>query len=295
MWDKNTSIYEPEVVRIKNAILENGLAEASAFEVHKNFDISSGATHYPVVFIVDVSSSLRAERENLNRAINSFAKDILESRTTLSSSIDFAIVTFGDTAKVKRPFGYITEEDISNSSQKCTIREQDIEGLTKMGSGMFLAWYIAEARKLMYKKAGLYYKQPIFVLISDLGNNERTQIGEDYLITKIISLFNMKYDGHKLGLLKALFGTIDNNYNNNLKGTIIDAPTGFADMLSTLFAMLVSTIAANENPDRYLSSDEDDGVFLVYGGFTNSGNNDRFTSGKLEKLKALFDDDDADK
>ena len=72
----------------------------------------------------------------------------------------------------------------------------------------------------------------------------------------------MKYDGHKLGLLKALFGRIDNNYNNLLKGTIIDAPTGFADMLSRLFAMLVSTIAANEDPDRYLSSDEDDGVFL---------------------------------
>lgn len=294
MWDKSTSIYEPEVVAIKNAILEKGLADASAFEINKNFDISSGATHYPVVFIVDVSSSLRAERENLNRAINSFSKDILGSRTTLSSSIDFAIVTFGDKAIVKRPFGYITEEDTSNNSQKCTIREQDIEGLTKMGSGMFLAWYIAEARKLMYKKAGLDYKQPIFVLISDLGNNERTQIGEDYLITKIISLFNMKYDGHKLGLLKALFGSIDNNYNNNLKGTIIDAPTGFADMLSRLFAMLVSTIAANEDPDRYLSSDEDDGVFLVYGDSANSGGNERFTSDKLKDLQALFDDDDAD-
>ena len=62
MWDKSTSIYEPEVVAIKNAILEKGLADASAFEINKNFDISSGATHYPVVFIVDVSSSLREER-----------------------------------------------------------------------------------------------------------------------------------------------------------------------------------------------------------------------------------------
>ena len=54
--------------------------------------------------------------------------------------------------------------------------------------------------------------------------------------------------------------------------------------------MLVSTIAANEDPDRYLSSDEDDGVLLVYGSSTSSGNNDRFTSEKLKEIEKLFEE-----
>lgn len=292
MWDKNTSINEPEVIEIKKSLIEKGIVDASAFEIQKNFDVSSGATHYPIVFIVDVSASLRRQREALNNAIYNFVKDILESRTTLSSSIDFSIVTFANKVVVKRPFAYITEVDVKNNAQKCSIREDELRGMTYMGSGLFVSWYLAESRKLMYKDAGIDYKQPIFVLISDLGNNETTKIGEDYLVTKIIDLYNMKYDGHKLGLLKALFGTIDESYNEHLKGTIIDAPTGFADMLSRLFALLVSTIAANEEPDRYLTSDEDDGVFLVYNGTSNDGKGNRFTSDKLKELQDLFDDDD---
>lgn len=291
MWNKNTSINEPEVVAIKNAIIQNGLADPSVFEVEKNFDVSSGATHYPIVFIVDVSGSLATERSALNSAIQNFVKDILASRTTLSSSIDFSIVTFADKVKVKRSFAYITEADLQENARNCSIAEDELRGLTRMGSGMFVAWYIAEKRKLMYKDAGVDYKQPIFVLISDLGNNERTAVDGEYVVSKVVSLYNMKYDGHKLGLLKALFGSISKEYNENLKGTIIDAPTGFADMLSRLFAMLVSTIAANEDPDRYLASDEDDGVFLVYGG-TTSDSDQRFTSDKLRELQELFEDDD---
>lgn len=291
MWNKNTSINEPEVVAIKNAIIQNGLVDPSVFEVEKNFDVSSGATHYPIVFIVDVSGSLATERSALNSAIQNFVKDILASRTTLSSSIDFSIVTFADKVKVKRSFAYITEADLQGNARNCSIAEDELRGLTRMGSGMFVAWYIAEKRKLMYKDAGVDYKQPIFVLISDLRNNERTAVDGEYVVSKVVSLYNMKYDGHKLGLLKALFGSINKEYNENLKGTIIDAPTGFADMLSRLFAMLVSTIAANEDPDRYLASDEDDGVFLVYGG-TTSDSDQRFTSDKLRELQELFEDDD---
>lgn len=292
MWDKNTSINEQEVIEIKKFLIEKSIVDATAFEIQKNFDVSSGATHYPIVFIVDVSASLKSQREALNNAIHNFVKDILESRTTLSSSIDFSIVTFSSKVVVKRPFAYITEVDVQNNAKKCSIGEDELHGMTYMGSALFVSWYLAESRKLMYKDAGVDYKQPIFVLISDLGNNETTKIGEDYLVTKIIDLYNMKYDGHKLGLLKALFGSINKSYNEHLNGTIIDAPTGFADMLSRLFALLVSTIAANEDPDRYLTSDEDDGVFLVYNGLSNDGKGNRFTSDKLEELRVLFEDDD---
>lgn len=292
MWDKNTSINEPEVIEIKKFLIEKGIVDASAFEIQKNFDVSSGATHYPIVFIVDVSESLRNQRKALNNAIHNFVKDILESRTTLSSSIDFSIITFSSKVVVKRPFAYITEVDVRNNSQKCSISEDEIQGMTNMGSALFVSWYLAESRKLMYKDSGVDYKQPIFVLISDLRNNERTKIGEDYLVTKIITLYNIKYAEHKLGLLKALFGRVSKSYDELLNGTIIDAPTGFADMLNRLFVLLVSTIAANEDPDRYLTSDEDDGVFLVYNGLSNDGKSNLFTSDKLKVLLDLFDDDD---
>ncbi len=295
MWNKKTSIFEPEVEAIKRAVIANGLATPSVFEVQKNFDISSNATHYPIIFMVDVSSSLRAERENLNRAISSFVKDILGSRTTLSSSVDFAIVTFGDKVKIKRPFGYITDKDLNNSAKKVTIGENDIERLTKVASGMFVSWYIAEKRKLQYKEAKANYRQPIFVLISDLCNNEKTQIDNEYLMARMISLYNMKFEGHKLGVLKALFGDISNYYNKEIKGITIDAPVGFADMLSRLFSMLVSTIADPGDAD-YLVPDEDDREFLMDRGALNTEINKRFTSNKLVEIQELFNkfDDDGD-
>ena len=193
MLDVSTSIDAAEIEEIKNAVIREGTVEKEVFNVKKNFDTLSGATHYPIIFIVDVSSSLKTERENLNTAIRGFIKDIVDSRTTLSSSIDFSIVTFADKVKIKRPFGYISESDLQEDASKNIIGENELVGLTNMGSGMFAAWYIAEMRKCMYKEAGLKYRQPIFVLISDLRNTESTKVGTEYLITKIIKAIYLLY------------------------------------------------------------------------------------------------------
>ena len=88
-------------------------------------------------------------------------------------------------------------------------------GMTSMASGMFVAWYLAEARKQMYKDAGIEdeYKQPVFVLISDLRNTEKTHYDGEYLVQKMVDLFNAKTEAKKLGLVKMLLGQVDQSYN----------------------------------------------------------------------------------
>lgn len=291
MWNENTSIYEPEVVKIKNLLIREGIVSESAFELKKNFDVTSGDDLYPVILLLDFSGSLIPVREQLNRATRNFVRTVLESKGVLTKRIDFATVTFASEVKVRRPFGYITEEDLNES---CEIRNDEMGGMTSMASGMFVAWYLAEARKQMYKDAGIEdeYKQPVFVLISDLRNTEKTHYDGEYLVQKMVDLFNAKTEAKKLGLVKMLLGQVDQSYNEHLKGIVVGKPEEFAESLEKFFHELLATVAYQKDKEENFDSDEaDDDVFQVYG--SGSGPKNPPDAGKDPwiELNKLYDED----
>ena len=289
MWNENTSIYEPEVVKIKNLLIRQGIVPESAFELKKNFDVTSGDALYPVILLLDFSGSLIPVREQLNRATRNFVRTVLESKGVLTKRIDFATVTFASEVKVRRSFGYITEEDLNES---CEIRNDEMGGMTSMASGLFVAWFLAEARKQMYKDVGVEYKQPVFVLMTDLCNNERTSFDEEYLVQKMIDLFNAKTDAKKLGLVKMLLGRVDQSYNEHLNGIVVGKPEEFAESLEKFFHELLATVAYQKDKEENLDSDEVDGdVFQVYGTSSGPKNPPDDGSDPFIALNKLYDED----
>lgn len=289
MWNENTSIYEPEVVKIKNLLIREGIVPESAFELKKNFDVTSGEAIYPVILLLDFSGSLIPVREQLNRATRNFVRTVLESKGVLTKRIDFATVTFASEVKVRRPFGYITEEDLNES---CEIRNDEMGGMTSMASGLFVAWYVAEARKQMYKDVGVEYKQPVFVLMTDLCNNERTSFDGEYLVQKMFDLFNAKTEAKKLGLVKMLLGQVDQSYNEHLKGIVVGKPEEFAESLQKFFHELLATVAYQKDKEENFDSDEaDDDVFQVYGPSSGPKNPPNDVSDLFIELNKLYDED----
>lgn len=289
MWNENTSIYEPEVVKIKNLLIRQGIVSESAFELKKNFDVTSGDALYPVILLLDFSGSLIPVREQLNRATRNFVRTVLESKGVLTKRIDFATVTFASEVKVRRPFGYITEEDLNES---CEIQQNEMGGMTSMASGLFVAWYLAEARKQMYKDAGVEYKQPVFVLMTDLRNNERTSFDGEYLVQKMVNLFNAKTEAKKLGLVKMLLGQVDQSYNEHLKGIVVGKPEEFAESLEKFFHELLATVAYQKDKEENFDSDEaDDDVFQVYGPGSGPKNPPDDGSDPFIALNKLYDED----
>ena len=289
MWNENTSIYEPEVVKIKNLLIREGIVPESAFELKKNFDVTSGDDLYPVILLLDFSGSLISVREQLNRATRNFLRTVLESKEVLTKRIDFATVTFASEVKVRRSFGYITEEDLNES---CEIRNDEMGGMTSMASGLFVAWYLAEARKQMYKDAGVEYKQPVFVLMTDLRNNERTSFDGEYLVQKMVDLFNAKMEAKKLGLVKMLLGQVDQSYNEHLKGIVVGKPEEFAESLEKFFHELLATVAYQKDKEENYDSDEaDDDVFQVYGTSSEQKGRPNDVSDLFIELNKLYDED----
>lgn len=291
MWNENTSIYEPEVVKIKNLLIREGIVSESAFELKKNFDVTSGEAIYPVILLLDFSGSLIPVREQLNRATRNFVRTVLESKGVLTKRIDFATVTFASEVKVRRPFGYITEEDLNES---CEIRNDEMGGMTSMASGLFVAWYLAEARKQMYKDVGVEYKQPVFVLMTDLCNNERTSFDGEYLVQKMFDLFNAKTEAKKLGLVKMLLGQVDQSYNEHLNGIVVGKPEEFAESLQKFFHELLATVAYQKDKEENYDSDEDekDGdVFQVYGTSSEQKGRPNDVSDLFIELNKLYDED----
>ena len=288
MWNENTSIYEPEVVKIKNLLIQKGIVPESAFHLEKNFDMTSGEAFYPVILLLDFSGSLIPVREQLNRATRNFLRTVLESKGVLTKRIDFATVTFASEVKVRRPFGYITEEDLNES---CEIQNNEMGGMTSMASGLFVAWYLAEARKQMYKDAGVEYKQPVFVLMTDLCNNERTSFDGEYLVQKMIDLFSAKMEVKKLGLVKMLLGQVDQIYNEHLKGIVVGKPEEFAESLEKFFHELLATVAYQKDKEENYDSDEmNDDVFQVYETSSEPKNRPDDVGILFDELNKLYDE-----
>lgn len=272
MWykDANTSIDDMTVRAIVESLTNEMSEEDDARRVTVNSTdltptpleyIESSATRYPVVFIIDTSTSLSLERENLNRAMNTFINNILDSSTSIASSLDFAIVCFNDVAYVKRKFGFLTEADRNLHNSMYLITQDEMVGKTNMASGLFLAWYLSEVRKQQYKTVGLDYRQPIFVLISDLQSNEKRTFQGMPFVNSVIYMYNTKSKMKKLALLKTLYGTISPDYDRTLEGIRIDATSSFSSVLEKTFKELIKSL---RTPDEEYFEPDDDAVFFDF-------------------------------
>lgn len=261
--------YTNEKLSIDDADVINVMEELITDDVINKNDLvnpelqykGSSATRFPVVFIIDTSTSLAHERENLNHAIESFINDCLDSNTVITSGLDFSIICFGEKVYVKRPFGFLSETDRALCKSKYSIKEyNEMTNRTRMASGLFLAWYLAEMRRHQYKKAGVPYKPPIFVLISDLQNNEKKMYKGRYLIHSIKDLINTKIEINKLGLIKTLYGDIFEEYDRDLHGERIDATSQFSKKLEELFITLRASIQTANDSGFYMP--DDSGVYF---------------------------------
>ena len=165
MWNRHTSVNEQEVKTIKNILIESGKISQEDFCVQNNLKTESGATHYPIVLVVDSSE------ENTIERIIEVASDIMRCKTRLSDAIDIAIVDYSDKATVYRKFSYLEENifGLKNIAEFCPALHLDSK-FRDLGSALFLAWYISESRLEQYKNAGIDYKQPVFILISSFTN-----------------------------------------------------------------------------------------------------------------------------
>lgn len=279
MWNRHTSVNEQEVKTIKNILIESGKISQEDFCVQNNLKTESGATHYPIVLVVDSSE------ENTIEKIIEVASDIMRCKTRLSDAIDIAIVDYSDKATVYRKFSYLEENifGLKNIAEFCPALHLDSK-FRDLGSALFLAWYISESRLEQYKNAGIDYKQPVFILISSFTNiNDIAVDGRPLLAIHdswMEALLADKQKDHKLGIVKVPINPEYGEYYTLLKGEPYDKDN-LGNILIKLFAMLISPIAMTK--DSYLY-DED----------ALKKSSEKWTSEKLKDIQELFDDDEDD-
>lgn len=121
----------------------------------------------PICFCLDTSGSMEAPTatgrtriEELNEAFSEFIYQ-MRSNEDVASSADIAIVTFGGTAEIVKPFSQLsTTNDIPRIQAKH-------RSLTPMGEAILIALKLLEIRKAGYKDIGMKYFQPWLVVVTD--------------------------------------------------------------------------------------------------------------------------------
>lgn len=99
-----------------------------------------------------------------------FVSTVAVKNSYLADSIDFCYVTFKDTIKIRRPFGYLLPYDCD--APWTPIGKEEIGGCTDVASALFTTWYMAEERKNYLRDAlDVHYTQPIIIMIGDMMHN----------------------------------------------------------------------------------------------------------------------------
>lgn len=280
MWNRYTSVNDQEVKTIKNILIESEKISQEDFCVQNNLKTESGATHYPVVLIVDSS-----EEKTIAKIIE-VVSDIMQCKDRLSDAIDIAIVDYSNKSTVYRKFSYLEENifGLKNIAEFCPSLPLDSR-FRDLGSALFLAWYISELRLEQYKNAGIDYKQPVFILISSFTNTDNIAVDGRPLLaihdSWMEALLADKQKDHKLGIVKVPINPEYGEYYTLLKGEPYDKDN-LGNILIKLFAMLISPIAASEESYTYLDVDEDSTKKTI----------EKWTAEKLKDLQVLFDDEE---
>ena len=113
---------------------------------------------FPVVFVLDVSSSMRGRGIiELNKGLQMFESFFIDDPVA-HASLEVSIVTFSTYAQVIREFS-----PLGNLS----FPKLSAGGRTNLAAGVEMGIHLIQARKQIYKLAGIQYYRPYILLISD--------------------------------------------------------------------------------------------------------------------------------
>ena len=111
---------------------------------------------FPVVLLLDTSSSMSGERINyLNAGIAAFKKEV-EQEPKVAQHLDLAITTFNSNGRTVQEFVPI---------HQFLLPQLSAEGETAMGKGIELALNEVESRKISYENNNIQYRKPWLFLI----------------------------------------------------------------------------------------------------------------------------------
>lgn len=114
----------------------------------------------PICFCLDTSGSMMGNPiKQLNMGLNNFIASIKANDDTRSAT-DIAIITFGSSVEIVKPFGKIGKDSTLPEISASTT-------LTPIGEGILTALELLNARKEGYKEMGIKYYQPWLVVITD--------------------------------------------------------------------------------------------------------------------------------
>jgi len=112
----------------------------------------------PVVLLLDASASMRgAAIDELNAGVAAFRQQILMDETA-SLRVELSVIAFGGDVRLVRDF--TTIDDL-------IAPRLEAGGDTPMGGALDLGLKTLEARKAVYRRAGIHYYRPWLFLITD--------------------------------------------------------------------------------------------------------------------------------
>ena len=154
---------------------------------------SGGGIYLPICFCLDTSSSMlrktggadRATGEHigpsrlelLNKGVQKFVEEIFNSET-IGCTVEIAVVTFDDTARVAMDFAQVEQCEFDRQSRLISSSRLQIPELkaggreTAMCAGLELSLELMQKCKADYQRYGVDYYQPWLVLITDGINTD---------------------------------------------------------------------------------------------------------------------------
>lgn len=146
----------------------------------------------PVALCLDVSGSMFGKpMEELNTGVTRYLEEVRKDELALSS-VETALVTFGDTAQ------RIADFDTADRLRPPVL---EADGITDMGAGLALALDLLEQRKKAYQSAGVDYYQPILVVMSDGAPN-----GDPRVLKAAVARIQEQLDRRKLTVVAVGLG-----------------------------------------------------------------------------------------
>jgi len=290
LFSKETTIHDSVVQSIKNSLISDGVFKEQDFDMDDI--IPNDKTHMAVFLLVDISGSIEEFLNDVNNAVSSFVKSVIEPNSIARDCLEFCYVTFNETVNVRKKISFLSARE--NNSAWCHINPSEVNGRTDIASALFYAWYMGEKRKEYYKSKNIKnYFQPIIILVSDLGHNFNHNIPEKQikLFDFMLQLITSKRKAGKLGMLEIATSKPSDHEHiviSQMAQALYDLPVGKTttqtpEQFVECFNMILKECFATAiNPGRtgIIRADEDEAGVIE--------STDIFISSDEESKKSIF-------